>query len=129
MGRKKVPFVYGMWMPFDKICGIIAEKTGLARYRVKLAIAELKAIAYKELAKTEKFVIFPRFVTLKLKRKAATKAGKKMVFGQLMKVKAKPAEKVVKAYASKRFQDDVLEWGLVLDEELRKEFGVLRLSG
>ncbi len=118
-----MPFVYGMWMPFAKICAIIAEKTGLAKYRIKFILAELKAIAYQELARFEKFVIFPRFVTLKLKHKAATKAGKRMMFGRLVKVKAKPAKRVVKAYAANRFQDDVLERGLVLDEEVRKEFG------
>ena len=38
---------------------------------------------------------------IKLKKKPATKAGKRMAFGKLVHVKAKPASSVVKCYAVK----------------------------
>merc|ERR1712224_170426 len=53
-----------------------------------------------QLKKTEKFVI-PQLTTLKLKHKPARKAGKKMMFGKEVKVAAKPASKVVKAFPAK----------------------------
>merc|ERR1712100_88501 len=51
----------------------------------------------RRVKKTEKFVI-PQLTTLKLKHKPARKAGKKLMFGKEVKVAAKPASKVVKAF-------------------------------
>merc|ERR1711896_13996 len=84
----------------------IAEKTGLKSKEVKGIFSELQTIAYAQVAKTEKFVI-PQLVMLKLKHKAATKAGKKMMFGKEVKVAAKPAKKVVKAFAAKALKDSI----------------------
>merc|ERR1711977_631247 len=84
----------------------IAAKTGLKPKDVKGVFSELQTIAYKEVAKTEKFVI-PQLVMLKLKQKPATKAGKRMMFGKEVKVAAKPAKKVVKAFAAKALKDSI----------------------
>merc|ERR1712118_169623 len=43
----------------------------------------------------------------KLKHKPARKAGKKMVFGKEVKVAAKPASKVVKAFPAKALKDSI----------------------
>merc|ERR1711881_644857 len=87
-------------MPASVIVKTIAEKTGLKSKDVKGVFGELQTIAYAEVAKTEKFVI-PQLVMLKLKHKKATKAGTREMFGKVMKVAAKPAKKIVKAFPAK----------------------------
>merc|ERR1719454_224897 len=88
------------------ITATIAEKTSLAPKDVKSVLDALKDVAYKEVAKTEKFTI-PQLVMLKLKHKPARKAGKKVMFGKEVKVKAKKASKVVKAFAAKSLKDSI----------------------
>merc|ERR1719310_2663159 len=56
--------------------------------------------------KTEKFVI-PQLVMLKLKHKKATKAGMREMFGKMVKVAAKPAKKIVKAFPAKPLKDSI----------------------
>merc|ERR1711879_459111 len=76
----------------------VAEKTELKPKQVRAVFSELREVAYKEVAKTEKFVI-PQLVMLKLKHKAARKAGKKMMFGK--------ESKVVKAFPAKALKDSI----------------------
>merc|ERR1719390_270874 len=59
------------------------------------ALAEL---AEKEVKGTGKFTI-PGVCMIKKRHKPATKAGKRMAFGKEVRVKAKPARNVVKAFA------------------------------
>merc|ERR1712094_86054 len=73
---------------------------------VKGVFAALQTIACAEVKKTEKFVI-PQLTMLKLKHKPARKAGKKMMFGKEVKVAAKPASKVVKAFPAKALKDSI----------------------
>merc|ERR1719389_1297400 len=75
----------------------IAESTDLKPKDVKGVFEELAAIATTEVKKTEKFTI-PQVVMLKLKHKPARKAGKREMFGKVVKVAAKKASKVVKAF-------------------------------
>merc|ERR1711871_1030319 len=82
----------------------IAETTQLKTKDVKGVFAALQTIACAEVKKTEKFVI-PQLATLKLK--PARKAGKKMMFGKEVKVAAKPASKVVKAFPAKALKDSI----------------------
>merc|ERR1711874_394846 len=82
----------------------IAESTQLKNKDVKGVFAALRTIAYAEVKKTEKFVI-PQITTLKLKHKPARKAGTKVMFGKEVKVAAKPASKVVKAFPAKALKD------------------------
>merc|ERR1712137_106269 len=78
----------------------IAEAAGLKPKEVKGVLAALTAIATAEVKKTEKFVI-PQVCMLKLRHKPAVKAHKKVMFGKEQMVNAKPAKKVVKAFAAK----------------------------
>merc|ERR1719158_1862500 len=84
----------------------IAEKTELKPKEVKSVLSALNDVAYGEVKKTEKFTI-PQLCMLKLKHKPARKAGKKMMFGKEVKVAAKPATKVVKAFAAKALKDSI----------------------
>merc|ERR1712139_255809 len=84
----------------------IGESAGLNPKDVKAVLAALTAIATAEVKKTEKFVI-PQICMLKLKHKPARKAGTKVMFGKEVKVAAKPATKVVKAFAAKALKDTV----------------------
>ena len=84
----------------------IAESTQLKTKDVKGVSAALRTIACAEVKKTEEFVI-PQLTTLKLKHKPARKAGKKMMFGKEVKVAAKPASKVVKAFPAKALKDSI----------------------
>merc|ERR1712118_397623 len=84
----------------------IAESTQLKTKDVKGVLAALRTIACAEVKKIEKFVI-PQLTTLKLKHKPARKAGKKMMFWKEVKVAAKPASKVVKAFPAKALKDSI----------------------
>ena len=93
-------------MASSAIVKTIAEKTGLKAKVVKGVFGELQTIAFAEVKKTEKFVI-PQLVMLKLKHKPATKAGVRTMFGKEMKVAAKPAKKIVKAFPAKALKDSI----------------------
>merc|ERR1719421_358514 len=95
-------------MTGGEIVKTIAEKTGLKAKDVKGVFGELQTIAYAEVVKTEKFVI-PQHVMLKLKHKKATKAGTREMFGKMVKVAAKPAKKIVKAFPAKPLKDSIRE--------------------
>merc|ERR1711959_532002 len=95
-------------MTSGAIVSQVAEKTELKPKQVRAVFAELKEVAYTEVAKTEKFTI-PQLVMLKLKHKPARKAGTKMMFGKEVQVAAKPASKVVKAFPAKSLKDSI--WG------------------
>merc|ERR1719267_394802 len=66
------------------------------------ALAELAATEIKK----GKFTI-PGIAMVKTRHKPATKAGKRMAFGKEVKVKAKPARTVVKAFAVKALKECV----------------------
>merc|ERR1712080_80655 len=75
----------------------IATENGLKTKEVSKVFDSLAAIATKEVKKTGVFTI-PGVCRIKTKNKKATKAGKRMMFGQEVKVKAKPARTIVKAF-------------------------------
>merc|ERR1712100_917244 len=60
-------------------------------------LESLATLATTEVKKTGIFTI-PGLCRIKTRVKSATKAGVRMAFGQEMKVKAKPARTVVKAF-------------------------------
>merc|ERR1712093_871423 len=93
-------------MNLTDISKAIAEQTELKPKNVKAVFGALVSIANVEVKKTEKFAI-PHLVTLKLKHKPATKAGKRMMFGKEVKVAAKPARKIVKAFPAKALKDSI----------------------
>merc|ERR1712050_509028 len=63
----------------------------------KSGIAAALAEATEQVKSVGKFTI-PGLCMLKTRKKPATKAGKREVFGKVVMVKAKPASTVVKAY-------------------------------
>merc|ERR1711971_1065417 len=70
-------------------------------------IDSLVKVGTAEVKKSGKFVI-PGLCMIKTRMKAAQKAGKKMIFGKEVKVKAKPAKTVVKAFAVKALKNNFL---------------------
>ena len=62
--------------------------------KVKASLAE---VATAEVKKTGIFTI-PGLCRLKIRVKPATKAGKQEIFGKMCIVKAKPVQKIVKAF-------------------------------
>merc|ERR1712050_139923 len=75
----------------------LAAESGLKKSECGKVIGSLGGIAAKELKGVGKFTI-PGVCMVKTRKKAATKAGKREVFGKVVVVKAKPAKTVVKAY-------------------------------
>merc|ERR1712217_206351 len=79
------------------IAKAIAEKHELKTKIAAKIINVLAQIATKEVQTVGKFT-FPKLLTIKSRQKPATKACKKMMFGEMVTVKARPAKTVVKAY-------------------------------
>merc|ERR1719410_2098892 len=75
----------------------IAEEFELKQAVAGKIIDSLAGIAAKEVKSTGKFT-FPGFCMVKTRKKPATKAGEREVFGKVVMVKAKPARTIVKAF-------------------------------
>merc|ERR1712078_522139 len=84
-------------MPKSGIAEAVAAKTGLEKSAVNGAIDELVSLATAEVKKTGKFTI-PGLVMLKTRIRPARKAGTAQAFGKTIKVKARAAKTIVKAY-------------------------------
>merc|ERR1711979_1200 len=84
-------------MTKGSIAASLAEENELKPKQTKAVMESLAAIATAEVKKAGKFVI-PGVCMIKTRHKPATKAGTRMAFGQEMKVKAKPARTIVKAF-------------------------------
>ena len=76
----------------------LATEHGLKQKACSELINSVVAIATQEVKKTGVFTI-PGICRLKTRMKPATKAGMRVMFGKEMKVKAKPAKTIVKAFA------------------------------
>merc|ERR1712070_1128107 len=76
----------------------LATKHELKQAACSKIINSLVTIATAEVKKTGVFTI-PGLCRLKTRTKPATKAGVRTMFGKEVKVKAKPAKTVVKAFA------------------------------
>merc|ERR1719191_2659449 len=79
------------------IAAAVAEAAGVKPAEGKKFMESLAGIATKQVKAGNKFTI-PGLCMLKTRKKPATKAGKREVFGKVVMVKAKPATTVVKAY-------------------------------
>merc|ERR1719218_368994 len=75
----------------------LAEEHGLKKAECSKLMDAFATLATTEVKKTGKFVI-PGVCQIKTRTKPATNAGKKMIFGKEVHVKAKPAKTIVKAY-------------------------------
>merc|ERR1712151_860145 len=87
----------GKAMSKGGVAAALAEATELKPAVVRKMLDTLAEVATKEGKGTGKFTI-PGLCMLKTRKKPATKAGKREVFGKVMMVKAKPAKTVIKAY-------------------------------
>merc|ERR1719277_1769058 len=76
----------------------VAAETELKRSEVMKVINSLGEVATAAVKSSGKVTI-PGLVMIKTRKKAATKAGKREMFGKVVLVKAKPATTVVKAFA------------------------------
>merc|ERR1712048_240756 len=75
----------------------IADEHGLKVKECSQVFNSLVDIATKEVKKTGLFTV-PGLCRIKTRTKPATKAGVRNIFGKEVKVKAKPAKTVVKAF-------------------------------
>merc|ERR1711981_1013704 len=83
-------------MPKSGIADAIATAHDIKKSEASKMLDTLAGLAAKEVKSTGKFTI-PGLCMIKTKKKPATKAGKRMMFGKEVVVKAKPAKTVVKA--------------------------------
>merc|ERR1712137_645052 len=79
------------------IADALAAATELKKSECSKVLDALASIGAKQVKSAGKFVI-PGLVMVKTRRKPATKAGKRLMFGKEVKVAAKPAKTVVKAF-------------------------------
>merc|ERR1712050_710499 len=79
------------------ISSALAEQNDMKPKQCAGIMDSLAALAAAEVKKAGKFVI-PGVCMIKTRHKPATNAGKRMAFGKEVKVKAKPARTIVKAF-------------------------------
>merc|ERR1711940_333327 len=80
------------------IADALAASAELKKSVVTKLLGTLAEVGQAEVKKNGVFTI-PGLARVKTRRKPATKAAKRMMFGQEVLVKAKPAKTVVKAFA------------------------------
>merc|ERR1711879_462357 len=110
MGIRAVPFFAMLPVPMKaaakagakpmtkgNLTATLAGQCELKRTVASKMLNTLASVASQEVKKMGVFTV-PGLARLKIRTKPATKAGKKEVF-KLVMVKAKPARKIVKAYA------------------------------
>mmetsp|Transcript_61834 Transcript_61834/g.180727 ORF Transcript_61834/g.180727 Transcript_61834/m.180727 type:complete len:108 (-) Transcript_61834:253-576(-) len=75
----------------------VATACEMKKKDVLKALASIAEIATAEVKKSAVFTL-PGLCRIKTRKKPATKAGKREVFGKMCVVKAKPARTIVKAF-------------------------------
>merc|ERR1719263_353593 len=86
------------------LCAELETSTGAAK-RDGMKILKGIEEALPELLKKTGKVTIPGIARVVIRRKKATKAGKRMMFGQEVRVKAMKARNVVKAFPAKGLKD------------------------
>merc|ERR1711904_175285 len=81
------------------IADTLATKSGLKKSQCSKIIEDFATLATAEVKKTGKFTI-PGLCILKTRVKPARKAGTAQAFGKTIKVKARAAKTIVKAYCA-----------------------------
>merc|ERR1712093_429592 len=92
-------------LPKGGIADALASATGHKKSECSKVLDALCELAMTEVPKG-KFTI-PGLVTIKTRKKAATKATTRLMFGKMQKIAAKPAKTVVKAFCVKALKDSV----------------------
>merc|ERR1712156_138710 len=85
------------WMGKSAIAEKMAEKVEGIKKSTAVKVLNALADVGAEGLKGGKFAL-PGLCMIKLRKKPATKATERMIFGQMQKIKAKPAKTVVKAF-------------------------------
>merc|ERR1711937_767060 len=93
-------------MPKSAIAAAIADNTEMKKSDVSKVLVALTGVATAQVSKAGKFSI-PGLVMLKKKTKPARAAGKKLMFGKEVHVKAAKAKTIVKAYCVKALKDSI----------------------
>jgi len=96
-GMKKGAMKSAKSLPKTGIAEALAAKSGVGKAECSKLLDELATLATTEVKKTGKFTI-PGLCMLKTRVRPARKAGTTTAFGKTIKVKARPAQKVVKAF-------------------------------
>merc|ERR1712093_548041 len=102
--RDLLPKAMGKPMTKSDLYGAIEKKTGVKKKTVKGVLEALEGLIPGQLKAHGKFTL-PGLTMIKLTKKKATKAGKRMAFGKMVHVKAKPARTLVKCYTKKSLKD------------------------
>merc|ERR1719337_607944 len=84
-------------LPNGAIADALAAACEMKKSECAKVLDALADVGSTQVKSAGKFVI-PGLVMIKTKRKKATKAGKRLMFGKEVKVAAKPAKTVVKAF-------------------------------
>merc|ERR1712093_446415 len=105
MGMKGMKKAGGGPLSKGGIVSALEASSGVKKKEVKAVMEALAAIAPGALKSAGKFVLHG-ITMIKLRKKPATKAGKRMAFGKEVFVKAKPARTLVKSYAVKALKDN-----------------------
>merc|ERR1712080_724809 len=93
-------------MPKGGIADALATACEKKRSEMTKVLDALAEIVHKEIKSTGKFKL-PGVCMVKTRHKPARKAGKRMAFGKEVRVKAKAACTVVKAFAVKALKECV----------------------
>merc|ERR1712070_1103413 len=88
------------------IAAMVKAMKGMQTKEVSGVIGELVTLATAEVKKTGKFTL-PGLCMLKTRTRPARKAGTTTAFGKTIKVKARPATKIVKAYCVKALKGSI----------------------
>merc|ERR1711906_70514 len=99
------PMMKSTVMTKTALVAAIAESCEVKKGVASTALSTLASIGTEETKKNGKFVI-PGLVMIKTRKKPATKAGKREMFGKTVLVKAKPAKTVVKAFAAAALKNE-----------------------
>merc|ERR1719456_92280 len=87
------------------IFAALEASSGVAKKDVKNVVEAMESVVTSAVKSAGK-VLLPGLCRVVLKHKAATKAGKRMAFGKMVTVKAKPARKIVKVFPVKALKDN-----------------------
>ena len=101
----KMKAMAGSAMGKGALAAAIAEAAETDKKTAAKVLETLAEIATMEVKKNAKFTI-PGLCMIKTRKKPATKAGKREMFGKVCIVKAKPAKTVVKAFPAKALKDE-----------------------
>ena len=96
---KAKPRAAGVALTKGGIADALSSVAEMKKSECSKIIDSLAEMAATQIKSAGKFVV-PGLVMIKTRRKPATKAGKRMMFGKEVAVAAKPAKTVVKAFPS-----------------------------